>query len=315
MPQRKRNIFGFGKKRVTYHRDVAKERRELRAHALEERKHLQALKKQEAAEKRERDRDEAAELRREEMAERKRKIERKKADAVDRQIEREMREQGLRNPAESARQYRLAQAVLSGTARATSMSKKAAREIVDRTPKKLRSLFSHNPEGAAAALSEAWHGRPAKTATDVIDKVHYHGVLTDLGRLKEITVMVTERKGQKIFFDAQTRLASSENGKQLYVVGGDQSLDLKALGIDGEEAEKDCVVVGEVHSIVYVTAKQHLGKADKETGPYEHELGEDGGIMPILIYDTLNKQIGFAGGSYFIDPTDYDGSHSAGIRN
>ena len=315
MNRQRKNIFGFGKK-VTYHRDVAKERRELRAHALEERKHQQELKKQEAAEKREQDREEAAELRRAEMAERKRKIERKKADAVDRQIEREMREAGLRNPAESARQYRLAQAVLSGTARAASMTKKAAQEIVDRTPAKLRSLFmKQNPEHAAAALSEAWHGRPARTSTDVIEQIHYHGVLTDLGRLKEITVMVTARKGQKIFFDSETRLCSSENGKQLYVVGGDQSLDLGALGIEGEEAEKDCVVIGEIHSIVYITAKEHLGKADKESGPYEHQLGEDGGVMPILIYDTLNKEVGFAGGSYFIDPTDYDGSHSAGIRN
>ncbi len=99
------------------------------------------------------------------------------------------------------------------------------------------------------------------------------------------------------------------------MVGGDQSIDLSALGIDGEEAEKDVVVIGPVASIVYVTAKEHLGKADKETGPYEHQLGEDGGTMPILIYDTLNQQIGFAGGAYFIDPTDYDGSHSAGILN
>lgn len=230
-------------------------------------------------------------------------------------MERQWREKHP-NPAESAAQYRLAQAVLSGTARATSMTKKVAREIVDRTPAKLRKLFSkRNPEEAAAELSEAWHGRPAKHATDHIDKVHYHGVLTDLGRLKEITVMVSDRKGQKIHFDSDTRLASSENGKQLYVVGGDQSLDLGCLGIDGEEAEKDLVEVGRVFSLVYVTAKQHLGKADREVGPYEHELGEDGGTMPILVYDTMNETVGFVGGSYFIDPTDYDGSHSAGIRD
>jgi hypothetical protein len=303
-----KNIFGFGKK-VTYHRDVAKERRDLRAHALEERRARLAAKKQEAAERTHQEREDAAQLRRE-------RIERKKADAVDRKIEREMREAGTRNPAESAKQYRLAQAVLSGTSRAKSMTKKAAQEIVDRTPAKLRRLFmKQNPEDAAAQLSEAWHGRPAKTATDHIDVIHYHGVLTDLGRLKEITVMVTERKGQNILFDKDTRLASSENGKQLYVVGGDQSIDLGALGIEGEEAEKDCVIVGPVYSIVYVTAKFHLGKADIQIGPYQHELAEDGGEMPILIYDTLNQEVGFAGGSYFIDPTDYDGSHSAGIRN
>lgn len=278
MPQRKKkNIFGFGKQKVTYHREVGKERRELRKQALEDRREALAIKKQAAQERAHQDREDALETKRSEAQERKEKAERKRADAVDRKIEQEMREAGTRNPHKK------------------------------RNPR--------NPEGSAAALSEAWHGRPAKSATDHIDKIHYHGVLTDLGRLKEITVLVTERKGQKIFFDAETRLASSENGKQLYVVGGDQSIDLSALGIEGEEAEKDTVVIGEVHSIVYVTAKEHLGKADKEVGPYEHELGEKGGIMPIFLYDTLNQQVGFAGGTYFIDPTDYDGAHSAGIRN
>jgi hypothetical protein len=223
------------------------------------------------------------------------------------------------NPAESGAQYRLAQAVLDGTARSSSMTKKVAREIVSKTPAKQRSEYSRknprNPEASAAALSESWHGRPAKIATDYDETFRYHGVLTDLGRLQEIMVLVTERKGQSILFDAKTRLASSENGKQLYVVGGDQSLDLSALGIKGEEAQKDLVVVGEVHHLVYVTAKQHLGKADKESGPYQHKLGEESGVMPILLYDRLNKLVGFAGGNYFIDATDYDGKHSAGIRD
>lgn len=45
-------------------------------------------------------------------------------------------------PAVSARQYRLAEAVLSGTARGpVRMSKAVAKEIVDRTPAKQRSAF------------------------------------------------------------------------------------------------------------------------------------------------------------------------------
>jgi hypothetical protein len=221
-----------------------------------------------------------------------------------------------KNPAQSGAQYRLAQAVLAGTARSKTMTKKVAQEIIDRTPKKLRSLFSEsNPVDAAAELSEAWHGRPAETETDYNETVRYHSVLTDLGQLSEIKVYVTDRHVKTINFDDETRLCSSENGKQLYVVGGDQSLDLAALGIEGEAAEKDSVEVGRCYSITYITAKMHLGKADRQTGPYEHTLGEDGGELPILLYDTLNKQVSFAGGSYFIDPTDYDGAHSAGIRD
>lgn len=425
MPAR-RNIFGFGKSKVTYHRDVAKERRELRKHAMEERREQLAQKKQEAAERAHQDREDAIETKRSEMAERKERAARKRADAADREIEREWREAGTRNPGcantvkgddvtDRAKRYRATQPgclpngpkqcklctsrsdlmvdhkdgnesngakgnlrwlcrscntregarmARSGKGRRTAQYNPGAETtaqyaravsihqrryvrkkgsvpghfvgehdeggaIIHATPKAKRREFAsdiwssrkahgnpkRNPEDAAAALSEAWHGRPASVATDHIDKVHYHGVLTDLGRLKEITVMVTERKGQKILFDKDTRLASSENGKQLYVVGGDQSIDLSLLGIDGEEAEKDCVFVGEVHSIVYVTAKHHLGRADMIIGPYEHHMGEKGGTMPVMVYDRLNDQIGFAGGSYFIDPTDYDGSHSAGIRN
>jgi hypothetical protein len=59
------------------------------------------------------------------------------------------------NPAVSGAQYRLAQAVLSGTARQTHMSKEAAREIVDRTPASLRSRFSkRNP---ALEFSTEYH--------------------------------------------------------------------------------------------------------------------------------------------------------------
>ena len=48
----------------------------------------------------------------------------------------------MRNPATSAKQYRLAEAVLHGRVRAkTGMSKKVAKEIVDATPAKQRSEF------------------------------------------------------------------------------------------------------------------------------------------------------------------------------
>ena len=50
------------------------------------------------------------------------------------------------NPAVSPEQYRLAQAVLSGTTKVKTMPVKVAREIVDRTPERLRSEYSkYNP--------------------------------------------------------------------------------------------------------------------------------------------------------------------------
>jgi len=64
------------------------------------------------------------------------------------------------NPAVSPEQYRMAQAVLSGTARESHMPVKVAREIVDKTPAGLRSEWSSNPvtmtrELAWAAATDA----------------------------------------------------------------------------------------------------------------------------------------------------------------
>lgn len=396
MAQQKQNgaLDWLTKKRVTFRRDVGKERAKLQ---------------------READRRDALETKRAEVAERQRKAERKKSDAVDRKIEAEWKRQGKRNPgcantvkdhvSDRAKRYRATQPgclpngpkqcklcdsrsdlmvdhkdgdesngargnlrwlcrscntregarmARQGKGRRTvqmNLTKQggasnlyeyalagqdhtrgahdAGGKIIHRTPKSKRREFAseawaarkahgnpgRNPIDAAAFLAEAWHGRPASSETDYVERVRFHGVLTDLGRLQQIKVMVTRSKAQAIDFDKQTRLCSSENGKQLYIVGGDQSLDLSALGIEGDEAEKDLVVVGPVYSLVYVTAKDHLGRADKILGPYEHILGEDGGESPTLVYDTLNETCGFAGGSYKIDATDYDGSHSAGIRN
>ena len=51
------------------------------------------------------------------------------------------------NPAASPEQYRLAQAVLSGTARGAHMPVKVAREITEKTPAAMRSEYSrYNPE-------------------------------------------------------------------------------------------------------------------------------------------------------------------------
>src|SRR5579872_2340992 len=97
-----------------------------------------------------------------------------------------------------------------------------------------------NPVAAAARLSEAFHGRPAKSQTEYVEELRDHGVLAELGRLNEI---VLRRPVRTIKFDAATRLASSEDGNQLFIVGGDQSVDLEAFDVD---ATKEKVCLGEV---------------------------------------------------------------------
>lgn len=125
------------------------------------------------------------------------------------------------NPAVTAEQYRLAQAVLSGTARDTHMSEAAAREIVDRTPKRLRSKFMKQNQGivgsalgyslvpvvgrtadratrsilgrrngkrrnsqrAAAGTYRDFHGREPEVDTVIETEMHEHSVLPGIGEL------------------------------------------------------------------------------------------------------------------------------------
>lgn len=95
----------FTDKKVTYHRDVKRER----AEKIREAKAERARRAREDRERRARDRrddgarraqlkKEEQEIKRLELAERRAKLERKRADAEDRKIEREWREKGHRNP-------------------------------------------------------------------------------------------------------------------------------------------------------------------------------------------------------------------------
>lgn len=224
----------------------------------------------------------------------------------------------MKNPAVSAEQYGAAQAVLSG--RSSIMPVSVARELVDSTPERKRREFARalakrrNPLEAAADLAEAWSGRPAKKVTEITEQLKTHGVLTDLGAMEclEIVDPRDERYVIPIKFGRGVRLASSEDGRQLYLVGGDQRVDVEPFGI---EMDKDSVVLGQAHAITYCTAKHHLGKADKTPGPYRHVFADEGGEGPMVTYDCLNHLVNFHGGTYEIKRDMDHGRHSAGIRN
>lgn len=97
-----------------------------------------------------------------------------------------------------------------------------------------------------------------------------------------------------------TYLTSNEDGTQLFIVGGDQLLDLPGLGITGTQAEKELVTVGHVTNIVYHAHKIFSGK--REEYDYTHKFSEDsGGPLPELIYDRINQQLKLSGGMYKID--------------
>lgn len=156
---------------------------------------------------------------------------------------------------------------------------------------------ARNPESSAASMYETFHGRPSTEVLEVEESVHYHENLAALGELVELKVATPTRKDVTINFDSGTQLASNEDGTQLYIIGGDQSLDLGEMGFKGPAADKECVDLGILYELTYHTQKSfHKFKPTD----YYHALGEETGDQPRLLYDRVNCLLSVAGGSYEI---------------
>ena len=71
-------------------------------------------------------------------------------------------------------------------------------------------------------------------------------------------------------------LCSTEDGNNLQLVGGDQSLDLDSLKIDGPLADKELVTVGEVWGLNYRTEKV-FGDGRETSACWQPETLRNGG--------------------------------------
>ena len=159
-----------------------------------------------------------------------------------------------------------------------------------------------NPEDSAADMYKSFHGKDSDSIEEYIEEEHYHGHLAQLGDLIELKVQTVSGYDVTLSFDGMgVLLASNENGDQLYIVGGDQSLPLAKIHMDGDYV-KDSMVIGEAYFISYFTEKDF----DKfESIIYEHEFGEDEDTYekvpcPTLRYDNLNSRLYLDGGAYVI---------------
>lgn len=117
--------------------------------------------------------------------------------------------------------------------------------------------------------------------------------------------------------DATKLVWDGKNHKQLYVVGRDTSLPLSDDA--GFDTSKRFVLLGEVHGLSYDTEKifdqKNKNKVVWDTVTYAHELGEETGERPILIYDQEAKVPILVGGAYYIKDYDPELGASPGIAN
>lgn len=163
-----------------------------------------------------------------------------------------------------------------------------------------RGEVRRNPEPAASALYESFHGTPSTETIEVAETIREHGHLATLGTLQSVKIHTPANRRLEITFESdQPYLASNETGTQLYIVGGDQAVDLKSLGLAGKKWYRDCMLLGVLEEVTYRTKK---GFHNFKLIDYYHKLGEETGVEPVLAYDTLNQKFSIIGGQYRVKP-------------
>ena len=167
-----------------------------------------------------------------------------------------------------------------------------------------RKSSRKNPADEAAAVYEEFHGRPSEEVVIVQERIHYHKNLAALGELR--TLVVRARDGSQITLSRFRRaiLCTNEAKNQMFIRGGDQSVDVAMFGV---ASPHEVETLGVVMELAYFTRKDHLGD-EGGTAVYFHVAGETNengrrkmaGWGPDLIYHTLDQRLEFSGGSYTI---------------
>ncbi len=169
----------------------------------------------------------------------------------------------------------------------------------------------------ALRTAELFHGRPVKEQIEVEEKIRTHDWYVSIGPLIKLKVKIVTGKRATFPFsvkgDALVNLFCSPDGRQMYLRGGDQELDLKALDMEqGTRWYRDRMVIGQITEITYQDRKKFHSF---ELVQYWHRLGEETKVKPWLLYDTMNKHLEIIGGQYHVETEALVESMSPGLVN
>ncbi len=198
-------------------------------------------------------------------------------------------------------------AIAKTAAKRSPIAKRNGAGPAKRKPVKKASRITHkwkkparrgkrNPALGAKAMFEKFHGKPSTKAMDYKTAQHYHTHLAEAGDLSYLKVLLPDDAPMAAveLRPKGVKVAMSEDGGQIYFVGGDQTLNLAKLGL-ASQLPKDHVVIGPVFEIEYRTEKSF---DDFKPLNYFHGFGEEGGELPTLCYDVRSKLMYLVGGSY-----------------
>ena len=180
-----------------------------------------------------------------------------------------------------------------------------------------------NPHSERAAVERftEFHGEPPTELIEFDSQHHFPGRTAALGDLVKLKIKLPKDRrvpgGQIVTLKnfKQAWLTQHPTMKQLYVEGGDQSVDLEEFGLDARDPH-ELEYLGELTECVYFTRKVHLGK-DGGTANYEHKFGKrELGEHEVELDKTELIKVGFhvpdeqlilMGGGYAIPPEGIDG--------
>jgi len=158
----------------------------------------------------------------------------------------------------------------------------------------------------AGELYEKFHGRKAGRVSDTGLPIADYGSHAELGQLgKLVSLTIGDKDAEKPWCKKITwggpeapDLAAEPGGRQLYLVGGNQSLNgsLESLPIS---TDKDMIDLGFAYQIEYFTRKAF---DNHQPVTYYHDLGEESGESPRAVYDRVKKRIHLVGGAYVVKP-------------
>lgn len=189
---------------------------------------------------------------------------------------------------------------------AAGRAKYGQAEMTRRAVAGKRKAARGNPASAADEVFEEFHGYAPNETVHVVATRHHHRHLAAAGELRKLEVLGIDGKRHTITGFGDALFTFNESKNQLFVTGGDQSINIEDFGItEPHEIE----TLGQVEKIDYFTNKEHLGDEGGEA-VYTHKLrttNENGKHVtvkiaryPDLIYRVREQSLEFSGGSYVI---------------
>lgn len=168
-----------------------------------------------------------------------------------------------------------------------------------------------NPMDAAKQAFAKTHGYAPDELIEVDEEEHYHEFLPAWGELIDMVIVPEgQNKGIRLeeFNGAFLTFSESKDRPQLFITGGDQSVDLSEFGIKTEHERE---VLGKMVDATYYTVKTHLDPRDGGEANYNHRFSEETAgkkrklrilKSPTVTYDTVNKTLHLWGGTYTNTP-------------